>query len=212
MASFYLEFVLLPARMLAVYVVIYFLVPNFLLQKRYTGFFIGYVLILLVTGAIQRIFIHLFYENLLLNNTVEGLFSINLWIRAIVLINTTVLLVLGVKLFQLWLMEHEKNEKAKQEVLEIRSNRRIHRVRIKRILFVEGLGNYVTYNLSDGSKITTYGTVKNALKLLPENFVRVHRSFIVNREHIKSYDANTINVQDQIVPRGKSVADEVLLT
>ncbi|WP_411029144.1 LytR/AlgR family response regulator transcription factor [Spongiimicrobium sp. 3-5] len=212
LASFYLEFILLPTRILAVYVVIYFLLPRFLLKRKYTNFFLGYVIVLLLAGVLQRVFIHLFYENLLLNNVEKGLFSINMLVRAVVLINTTVLLVLGAKLFQLWLIEHEKNREVRQEYLEIRSNRRIHRIATDNILFVEGLGNYVNYHLRDKSKVTAYATIKDTLVLLPENFIRVHRSYIVNKDHIKSYDANTIDVENQMVPRGKSVTDEVLLT
>ncbi|MEO0526077.1 MAG: LytTR family DNA-binding domain-containing protein [Bacteroidota bacterium] len=210
LASFYLEFVLLPTRMLAVYFVIYFLLPKYLLKRKYIPFFLGYIFALLIAGTLQRIFIHLFYENLLLRNNEQGLFSINMLVRAIVLINTTVLLVVGVKLFQLWMVAHEKNVKTGSELLEIRSNRRVHRLHIDHILYLEGLGNYVIYNLSDTSKITAYGTIKDALLQLPANFVRVHRSYVVNKNHIKSYDSSTIDVQNHTVPRGKSVSDETL--
>lgn len=211
LASFYLEFILLPTRILAVYVTIYFLLPQFLLKRKFGHFFLGYALTLILTGALQRIFIHLFYENLLLNDTSAGLFSTSMLIRAIVLINTTVLLVLGAKLFQLWLIEHEKNQIKGNGILEIKANRRMHRVEIDSILFVEGLGNYVIYNLSDNSKLTAYGTVKGTLAELPEHFVRVHKSYIVNKKHIKSYDTNTIDVKNCIVPRGKSISDQLLL-
>ena len=211
LASFYLEFVLLPIRILAVYVTIYFLLPRFLLKRKFKSFFLGYVLTLVLGGMLQRIFIHLFYEELLLNDSSSGLFSLMMLVRAIVLINTTVLFVLGVKLFQLWAMEHEKNQGLKKGILEIRANRKTHRVPVENILFVEGLGNYVTYHLSDKSKITSYGSIKGALELLPANFRRVHKSYIINKEHIKSYDALTIDIQDNVIPRGKSVADDVLL-
>ncbi|MEX0313204.1 MAG: LytR/AlgR family response regulator transcription factor [Allomuricauda sp.] len=211
LASFYLEFVLLPIRILAVYVTIYFLLPRFLLKRKFKEFFAGYAVTLLLGGILQRVFIHLFYEELLLNDSSSGLFNIMMLVRAIVLINTTVLLVLGAKLFQLWAIEHEKNEGLETEILEIRSNRKTHRVPFESILFVEGLGNYVTYHLADKSKITSYGSIKSALQVLPDNFKRVHKSYIVNKAHIKAYDAMTIDVQDNSIPRGKSISDEVLL-
>ncbi|MEX0313870.1 MAG: hypothetical protein AB3N18_06815, partial [Allomuricauda sp.] len=101
LASFYLEFVLLPIRILAVYITLYYLLPQFLLQRKYKEFFLGYGLTLLLGGVLQRVFIHLFYEELLLNDSSAGLFSIMMLVRVIVLINTTVLFVLGAKLFQL---------------------------------------------------------------------------------------------------------------
>ncbi len=209
LASFYLEFILLPTRMMAVYVTLYFLVPKYLLERTYGRFLWGYALTLLLAGVLQRVFIHLFYENLLLNQTDSGLFSLRMLARAVLLINTTVFFVLGIKLFQLWLVAFEKKHE-QQPILELRSNRRIHRVALTDILFVEGLGNYVNYHLVDGSKITTYGSVKRALDTLPANFIRVHKSYIVNKRHIKSFDAASIAVKNSAIPRGKGISDEAL--
>ncbi|SHG54420.1 LytR/AlgR family response regulator transcription factor [Flagellimonas flava] len=211
LASFYLEFVLLPIRILAVYVTIYFLLPKYLLKRKFTSFFLGYGILLFIGGIMQRVFIHLFYEELLLNDSTAGLFNVMNLVRVIILINTTVLFILAIKLFQLWAVEHERNQNLESEILEIRSNRKTHRVPIDTILFVEGLGNYVTYHLSDKSKITSYGSIKGALQQLPKNFRRVHKSYIVNKEHIKSYDALSIDIQDITIPRGKSIADDILL-
>ncbi len=211
MASFYLEFVLLPIRILAVYATIYFLLPKFLLKRRYTRFLVGYAIILLSAGMLQRVFIHLFYEELLLNDFSTGLFSFRMFIRAMVLINTTVLFVMGVKLFQLWVIERERNEQSNEKMLELKANRRIHRVSTGHIVYIEGLGNYVTYHLLDNSKITVYGSVKNTLSTLPKNFRRIHRSYIVNKDHIKSYDLNSVEVQNQFIPRGSSTNDDLLL-
>ncbi|MEM8846565.1 MAG: LytTR family DNA-binding domain-containing protein [Bacteroidota bacterium] len=210
LASFYLEFVLMPIRILAVYFTIYFLLPKYLMKKRYLAFSIGYAIMLLVGGILQRVFIHLFYENLLLNDSSSGLFNLMMLVRAVVLINTTVLLILAIKIFQLWAKESEKNQNLETEVLEIRSSRRTHRVPTQEILFIEGLGNYVTYHLADKSKITSYGTIKATLELLPKNFTRVHKSYVINKFHIKSYDTMTIDVSNNSIPRGKSVTDDVL--
>jgi len=171
----------------------------------------GYAVVLVAGGILQRVFIHLFYEELLLNDSSAGLFSVMMLVRAIILINTTVLLIIGIKLFQLWAIEHDKNRVLESDILEIRSNRKTHRVIIDNILFVEGLGNYVTFHLADKTKITSYGSIKNTLEQLPENFRRVHKSYIVNKGHIKSYDTMSIDIQDTSIPRGKSIPDEVLL-
>jgi len=210
-ASFFLEFILLPLRIMAVYITIYYLLPKFLLNEEYLKFIIGYTGLILVAAFFQRIFIHVFYESLLLNNSSQGLFSFKMLLRATVLINTTVFLVLSFKIFQLFLIEKGMNKKKSSKYLELRADRRIHRVNIDEILFVEGQGNYTTYHLLDKSKITAYGSIKKALENLPENFVRVHKSFIINRNEIKSFDANTIAINDQLIPRGKSVEDDVFL-
>ncbi|WP_422858026.1 LytR/AlgR family response regulator transcription factor [Flagellimonas sp. S174] len=210
LASFYLEFLLMPIRILAVYFTIYFLLPRYLMKKRYWAFILGYGFMLLMGGILQRVFIHLFYENLLLNDSSSGLFNLMMLVRAIILINTTVLLILAIKIFQLWVKESEKNQSLESEVLEIRSSRRTHRVPTQEILFIEGLGNYVTYHLADKSKITSYGTIKSTLEILPKNFTRVHKSYVINKYHVKSYDTMTIDVSNNSIPRGKSVTDDLL--
>ncbi len=211
-ASFFLEFILLPIRIMAVYLTIYYLMPKFLVNKKYLSFFIGYFCLILVAAIFQRIFIHLFYESLLLNNTSQNLFSLKMLLRAAVLINTPVFLVLGFKIFQLFIIEKEKNDMKADEYLEIKADRRVHRVNTGEILFIEGKGNYTTYNLSDNSKITAYGSIKKAIEILPSNFVRIHKSYIVNKNKIKSFDANNVEIKNHLIPRGKSVHDDILLT
>jgi DNA-binding LytR/AlgR family response regulator len=170
----------------------------------------GYAIMMTIAAILQRIFIHLFYENLLFDGSEEGLFSVKMLIRASVLINTTVFLVLSLKIFQLFLMEREKNNNISSRYIEIKADRRIHRISLDDILFVEGKGNYTTYNLSDHKKITAYGSIKKTMEILPSNFVRVHKSFVVNKNKIKSFDANTIQIEEALIPRGKSVKDEIL--
>ena len=197
--------------MLAVYITIYFLLPKYLLKRKYYRFLAGYALVILMAGILQRVFIHLFYENLLLNDPGNSLFSLRMLLQAVILINTTSLLVLGIKLFQLVAISDNQQSTPENKILEIRSNRRTHRVNSDLVLFVEGLGNYVTYHMMDKSRITSYGTIKSALELLPDQFVRVHKSYIVNKHHISSYDASSIDVKHHLVPRGKSITDELLL-
>ena len=197
--------------MLAVYITIYFLLPKYLLNRQYHKFLTGYAVVLLMAGILQRVIIHLFYENLLLNDASNGLFSLKMLLRAVILINTTSLLVLGIKLFQLWAIANDQQQTTQNRILEIRSNRRTHRIDSEQVLFVEGLGNYVSFHMMDQSKITSYGTIKSTLDLLPDHFVRVHKSYIVNKHHISSYDASSIDVKQHLVPRGKSITDELLL-
>ena len=211
LASFYLEFILLPTRMLVVYVTLYFLVPRYLVKKKYLFFVLGYLLTLMAGGILQRVFIHLFYENLMLAGNGKGLFSLQMLVRAIILINSTALFVLGIKIFQLYVIASEKLQSSEEVGLEIRSNRRTHKVKSDQILYVEGLGNYVNYHLVDGSKIISYGSMKNTLTKLPDHFVRVHKSYVVNKHHISSFDANNVQVKKQEIPRGKNISDEILL-
>ncbi len=208
--SFYLEFVLLPIRIFAVYTTLYFLLPNFLLPKKYWHFILGYTILIAVSAVLQHVFIYFFYDGLLLQSSSSSLFSLKSLFRAGILINTTVFLVLAIKIFQLYQIERAKNEAANIQIVEIKADRRIHRVNTDDILYLEGKGNYTTYNLLDTSKITAYGSIKKALEDLPSNFIRIHKSYVVNKNEIRSFDANSIEINDIFIPRGKSIEDDVL--
>lgn len=211
MASFFLEFVLLPMRIMSVYITIYYLLPRFLIKREYARFFLSYILLILLAAVIQRVFIYLFYDTILQGNTDQSLFSFKMVLRAFILVNSTVFFVLSIKIFQLFLTEREKNEQKASEYLELKADRRLHRISMDEILYIEGQGNYTTYHLSNRSKITAYGSIKKALESLPNYFIRVHKSYIVNKREIKSFDSNTIEIKDHLVPRGKSMQDDRLL-
>ncbi len=210
-ASFYLEFVLLPPRALAVYLMIYFLMPRYLLTERYAAFFLGYSGLLVFASVLQRLSGFYFYESLLLET--EGtLLDFGGMVRSLVLVNTTVIVVGAVKMYQFYLLEKYLNQTDHgiSEPLALKANRRTHLIDPDDIMFVEAMGNYVTYYLRNAEKLVVYGSVKSAAAALPDQFRRVQRSYIVNRNHVSSFNAETIYVGDHEIPRGKDLADDFL--
>lgn len=78
------------------------------------------------------------------------------------------------------------------------------RVSLKDILYLESLGNYVKFVLMD-KQVSTRLTMKEAEGLLPESdFVRVHRSFIVARQHITRITRSDILLDQIAIPIGDS--------
>lgn len=74
------------------------------------------------------------------------------------------------------------------------------RVDLNEILYLEATGNYVRYVLKD-REILTRLTIKEAIKLLPENqFTQVHRSFIVNIFLIDKMERHQIRIDKTLIP------------
>jgi DNA-binding LytR/AlgR family response regulator len=68
------------------------------------------------------------------------------------------------------------------------------------VLYVEGLNNYVLLHLPS-QRVATYHTLKELVETLPQPpFLRVHKSFIVNLDHVRLLDGNTLYVQDKLIP------------
>lgn len=93
-----------------------------------------------------------------------------------------------------------------KEYLSVKADYKVSLVRIADIVYLESEGEYVRMHLADGSAITTLFRLKNMETALPsEQFMRVHRSYIVNLRHIKSYVKGRIFLSDtEYVPIGEN--------
>lgn len=200
-SSFYLEFILLPIRVSAVYMMIYFVIPNTLLIKKYGKFLFQYALFLLISGILQRLFTYFFYEA---NTAFQfwEIFNFAEILRAIILINSTVIFVSFFKILMLYHQERDQKESKKQ--LELKSEHKIHRITIDDILFIKAMGNYVVYHFDLEKKIISYSSMKEVRKLLPPHFKRVHKSYIVNTQKINSYSSDNIDISGHDIPIGKT--------
>lgn len=78
------------------------------------------------------------------------------------------------------------------------------------ILFISADGNYININTSK-SKHMIRGTLKETLDVLPDKrFIRVHRSHIVNIQHVSAILPNVLKVGDEEIPLQKEMRDELL--
>lgn len=213
-ASFYLEFLLLPPRILCVYCVVYVLIPRYLLERRFSLFMTSYIAVLSVAASLQSAAIWFFYNGLLYPDSTT-LFTFHYWLKNLMLINSSVVFIGAISLVKRYLaVKHRLDailmEKDSRQTLELIADRRTHIVYINDISYIQGMGNYVEVHLNSGKKLTTYSSIKSILLRLPAQFVRVHKSYIVNSNYIESFSANDITVLDKQIPRGKEQSDHQL--
>lgn len=73
------------------------------------------------------------------------------------------------------------------------------------ILWVEASGSYSTLHLSDGRHMTVSFNLSYVEGRLPSaDFVRIHRSFIVNMVHVRSLSGNCVKIGDKNIVIGRS--------
>lgn len=84
------------------------------------------------------------------------------------------------------------------------------KVTLNDIFYVEGLKDYVIIHLKD-SRIITHNTMKNIESLLMklDNFIRIHRSYIINLKHVKEIEGNSFRIKDELLTIGTTFKDEV---
>lgn len=88
--------------------------------------------------------------------------------------------------------------------IQLKSGSETFHVKIDDIKYIEGLGNYVNVYLTE-KKIATYISLKNFLEKLPkEGFTRIHKSYIISINHIKSFENYQVKLDDKTIPIGKN--------
>lgn len=100
------------------------------------------------------------------------------------------------------------------EEIFIKSGSSLVKLKLRDIVYVEALENYVTLNTTD-EKYTIHFTMKAIESQLPSGvFIRVHRSFIVNKTMIQTIRENTLDLNVggtlKSIPVGKSYRDSLL--
>lgn len=92
----------------------------------------------------------------------------------------------------------------------IKADNSLEKIFYDDLLYVEGLLNYVMLHTTNG-KMMVYMTIKSMLEQLPgETFIKVHKSYIVNLQKIKSIEGNTIKIGTTNIPISQNLKDEVL--
>ena len=101
----------------------------------------------------------------------------------------------------------------KQEVyldfLLIKTEYRLQKVPFSSILYLEALGDYIAFHTSQG-KILSLERMKNMDEQLPErNFLRIHKSFIINIDHINYIERGRIIINKEYLPVGETFKETV---
>ncbi|KAA3599313.1 MAG: DNA-binding response regulator [Calditrichaeota bacterium] len=98
----------------------------------------------------------------------------------------------------------ETIEDSSKDFIFIRENQKLVKIYVTDIYWIESLGDYVVIH-TESKKHTIYTTLTNILSKLPKDqFVRVHRSFIVRIDKISLIEGNSIIIKKELIPISKS--------
>lgn len=89
------------------------------------------------------------------------------------------------------------------DFLLIKSDRRFHRIKFENMRFIEGLKDYVVIHLA-GQKLITAMNLKTFHQKIPQDiFLRVSKSYVVNKNYIESFYHHTIYLGTNELPIGE---------
>lgn len=103
------------------------------------------------------------------------------------------------------------DNKDSKDFIFVKSNSRLVKLKTSDIYFVEALKDYVVINALN-QRYTIHSTMKDIVKKLPQDeFIRVHRSFIVRLDKIAAIEQPNLILENdkKVIPIGGSYKDDL---
>jgi len=101
------------------------------------------------------------------------------------------------------------NPQQRPNYIFVKTEYRIQKVLLSTIFYIEGLGDYITIHTNAG-KILSRERMKNLEESLPsDNFLRIHKSFIINADQIEYIEKGRIVINKEYLPIGESYKEKV---
>ena len=209
-AAFFFVCMLLPIVLGTSYFFNYLLVPKFYLTKKYAKFTFYTFCMAVISVYLEMIvlvisyvyLVNLSFQNLSPNATQIVLLAVILYL--LVFIGSFLLMMRQIfenkQVIQQLL---EEKEKMKKSFLEIMSNRKIARIPYEDIVYIESLSDYIKV-VTIKDQIMSKEKISNLASRLPEIFLRIHRSFIINTDRIKNISFDEVMVGDVPLTIGRS--------
>lgn len=188
-----------------------YLVPRYLLQKKYFKFGL-YTLYTIIVSLNLEILVIILAFVVLANYQYDhmipaskNVFSLAITMYFIVLVKAFILLIKSSFVRQEELNTlAEKQSNMQKGYLLIRADRKNVKVLLEDILYLESLSDYVKIITANNPVVITKEKISNIEEKLTMPFLRIHRSFIVNTDKINSFSAETIGISSKELPISRS--------
>ena len=106
--------------------------------------------------------------------------------------------------------KYQKSTKQEPATILLRADKKLHRVKIDEIHFLEALGDYVKVHCQDKT-IVVHTTLQKLLEEFPGGeMMRVHKSFAIALDKIELIEGNQIHILDSKIPIGKTYKTEFM--
>jgi DNA-binding LytR/AlgR family response regulator len=104
----------------------------------------------------------------------------------------------------------QKKDSSNEQYIFVRADYSLVKIPLDDILYIEGLADYLRIFIQDRKPVVARMTMKDMLEKLPSNdFIRVHRSYILPFSRIEAIRNNTIILAADIqIPIGKTYVED----
>jgi two-component system response regulator LytT len=214
--ALYFSLLLLPVVVTTTYFFNIVLVPKYLLKERYLKFIL-YFFYLIVVSLYLEMLVSVFSFVVIAETNKD---AVDLEGISIFILGITLYLIVFVTSFVKLFIEFKKRdrlvtalkstkERNEQQSLTIRVDRKNQLIPLDKVLYIESLNDYVKVVTSDVENVTR-DKITSLNNTLPDRFIRIHRSFLVNIERVISFTTTEINIDHKILPISRTYKNGAL--
>jgi len=91
----------------------------------------------------------------------------------------------------------------------IKVDKKMMKINIEEILFVEGMKEYIKVVTPDKTYITHKSLTSLSEELPADRFLRIHKSYVIALNKVKSIEGNRVQIQSYNIPIGRNYSKEV---
>ena len=216
--AFYFISMLLPVVMGTSYFFNYFLVPQFLLKRKYFWFALYFYYTVVISLYLEMLvltfsFIYLAnFEMAQMGPNSSDIILLAVVMYLVVFFSSFLLMVqqLFERNQELEVLKAEK-KKMEKPFLELVSNRKTVQIPYESIIYIESLADYIKVHSIGQEEIISKEKISVLEQELPEFFVRIHRSFIVNRQNVIRFSNREVELGAANLSIGRSYKKQALL-
>ncbi len=112
--------------------------------------------------------------------------------------------------YQLTQRQMAGQQVAPDDYFFVKHNKMLEKVLLQDILYIEGMQNYIQIYTTTRKLVVhlTFKAVEESLP--PQQFFRIHKSYIVNLHHIQALNGNTVRIGGNELPLARSQREQLM--
>jgi two-component system response regulator LytT len=209
--SFYFLTFFIPVVILTSWIFNHILISKFLLKKHYKKFVIYSIYVLIISLDIELIIVFLAFLLISLYDfeNLSVIVDSYKWMPAIMYFIVILYAFIQVVALLIRNSATDKQDIVKQHIV-VRSERKNRNLNLSEIIYIESMADYIQIFLLNGDKVITREKISRLHEKLPGNFLRIHRSFIINMNEIESYTKEQVIIVGKELPISRTYKKETL--
>lgn len=208
--AFYFLSFFMPVVIITSWVFGSYLVPTYLLKKRYAKFFLFSFYTLVISLDIELILVFLAFLLMSIYDfqNMRTIIESYKWMPVVMYF---IVLLYGFITVAAELIHQQGTAgNIPDELIIVRSERKHRQISLDTILYLESMADYVKIFLYTGETVVTREKISALHERLSGRFLRIHRSYIVNRDRLDSYNREEVTTGGRLLPVSRTYKKEFL--